>query len=53
MLWNAATGERLATYTGHDNTIYGIAFSPVDPLMATASFDRTILVWDINADATE
>jgi WD40 repeat protein len=36
----------VATLGGHIEAIYGIAFSPDSKQVASASFDRTIKVWD-------
>jgi WD40 repeat protein len=36
-LWDPATGECLRTLTGHDDAVWGVAFSPDGRLLATAS----------------
>ena len=48
LLWEIATGKNLATFYGHTTDIQGLAFSPGSALLASASFDSTILLWDIN-----
>lgn len=48
LLWEIATGKNLATFYGHTTDIQGLAFSPGSALLASASFDGTILLWDIN-----
>lgn len=42
--WDAATGERLVTYSGHADTILGLTLTD-DGRAITASEDTTLLVW--------
>ena len=44
---NIATLERFATLPGHPTDIQDLAFSPDNTLLASASFDGTILLWDM------
>ena len=46
-LWEVATGENIATFWGHTTDINDLAFSPDSTLLASASFDGTILLWDL------
>jgi len=34
----------------HEGTVAGVAFSPKDNLLASASYDRSIILWDANGD---
>jgi WD40 repeat protein len=47
-LSSAATGTHLLTLEGHKNTVYGLAFTKDDRLLASAGYDRTIRVWELN-----
>ena len=46
-LWKVANGENIATFEGHTSDITDLAFSPNTELLASASFDGTILLWDL------
>lgn len=48
-LWEVATGENIATFWGHPTDIQDIAFSPDGTLLASGSFDGTILLWDLKS----
>ena len=46
-LWDVATGENIATFWGHPTDVQDLAFSPDGALLASGSFDGTILLWDM------
>jgi sugar lactone lactonase YvrE len=48
-LWDADTGQELKRLSGHRKIIYGLAISPDGDRLATASYDKTVLVWDVKA----
>jgi hypothetical protein len=45
-LWNAATWGKPRVRQCHSDTIYGIAWRPGAPEIATASLDKTVSIWD-------
>ena len=46
-LWEVSTGENIATFWSHPTDIQDLAFSPDGALLASGSFDGTILLWDM------
>ena len=46
-LWDIRTGENIATFLGHPTDIQCLAFSPDSTILASGSFDHTILLWDL------
>ena len=47
-LWEVETGKHIVTFWGHPTDVQGLAFSPNSELLASASFDGSILLWDLN-----
>ena len=45
-IWDATTGDHLATLTGHRRAVTGVAYHPDGTRLATTSDDRTTLIWD-------
>ena len=46
-LWEVATGENIATFWGHPTDVQDLAFLADGTLLASSSFDGTILLWDV------
>lgn len=47
-LWEMSTGENIHTFWGHASDVQDLAFSPDGLLLASGSYDGTILIWDMN-----
>lgn len=45
-LWAPASGSLIKTFTGHRDSLYAVALSPDDKLLATAGYDQQIILWD-------
>ncbi len=50
-VWNAATGARLLTFTGHSGTVCACAWSPDGRHLLSGSEDCTLAVWDAASGA--
>jgi WD40 repeat protein len=46
ILWDAATGTMLRTFSGYQNNVMSVAFSPDAKSILTASWDKTAILWD-------
>jgi WD40 repeat protein len=46
-LWKVSSGENVATFWGHTTDVQSLAFSPDSALLASGSYDGTILLWDM------
>ena len=48
-LWEVVSGKHIVTFWGHPTDIQAVAFSPNNELLASASFDGSILLWDLTS----
>ena len=46
-LWEVRTGKHIVTFHGHYTDVQAVAFSPNNEHLASASFDGSILLWDL------
>ena len=46
LLWNAETGERKRTLTGHTDIVHSVAYSPDGSTLVSGSKDNTVCLWD-------
>ena len=46
-LWEVETGKQIVTFRGHPTDVHALAFSPDNTLLASASYDGSILLWDL------
>jgi WD40 repeat protein len=46
MVWDTSTGEQLHTLKGHSGGVTAVQFSPDGSKLASASWDKKVIVWD-------
>src|SRR5262249_57183442 len=47
IVWTLAGGKEPLVLKGHKGTVKGVAYHPDDKLVASASADRTVKLWNI------
>src|SRR5205807_2203673 len=45
-IWDAGSGQPLATLSGHQNPVTGCAWSPDGERIVSASWDNTLRIWE-------
>ena len=51
-LWDLQSGRALRTLEGHSGSVSGVAVSPDGKRAASASYDKTLRVWDLETGLT-
>jgi WD40 repeat protein len=51
-LWRVSDGVELRTLAGHTGYVYSVAFSPDGGLLASGSYDGTVILWRV-ADGSQ
>ena len=46
-LWDVATGKELRTFSGHNDPVRSVAFSPDSITALSGSDDKTLKLWDL------
>jgi WD40 repeat protein len=46
-MWDAVTGRELGQLKGHKDSVSGLALSADGKILASASWDGTVKLWDI------
>ena len=46
-VWDALTGENVAIYHGHTDTVNTVAWSPDGKYIATGSADSSVRLWEV------
>ena len=51
-MWDASTGTKLFTYTGHTTGVHSVAWSPDSKQLASGGEGSTVQVWNASIEGT-
>lgn len=51
-LWEIATGAQVGVWKGHSDQVYALSWSAASGLLASASADSTVRIWDASSGTT-
>ena len=46
-VWSLRTGRLLTVLSGHEGPVVSLQFSSTHPILASASWDKTVRLWDV------
>lgn len=50
-VWSASTGTCIRTLVGHEALVRALSFDPRSGRLVSASYDKTVKVWDLGSGA--
>ena len=46
-VWSMKTGRLLDVLSGHEGPVSSLVFNPIQPVLASSSWDKTVKLWDV------